>query len=206
MVAIVAPGAGPAMAMTLTEYAKRRRCSLKSVSLAASSGRLVASVGRSPSGRAVSILDPELADREWEVNTRRRADRPGPDVAIVDKLIAAAQDRPPTGPHPQPEIMDLRDPRAVPPYNTSRDLRAAADARNAILRADLAELELAEKRGRLVDAEQARADVFARISMAKTRLLGVPTLVAQDAPDLAQRIVPLIERRVREALEELSGA
>ncbi len=68
----------------------------------------------------------------------------------------------------------------------------------------MAELELAAQRGRLVDANEARSDVFARISMAKTRLLGVPTLVGQDAPDLAARVVPLVERRIRDALEELA--
>jgi hypothetical protein len=41
--------------------------------------------------------------------------------------------------------------------------------------------------------------------MAKTRLLGVPTLVAQDCPDIAARVVPLIDKRIRDALEELSG-
>ena len=149
-------------AMTLTAYAKRRGCSVKSVSLAASSGRLVESVGRDDRGRPV-ILDPDLADREWATNTR-----------------------------------------SVQAFNVSRDLRAAAEARRVAALADLAELELAAKRGKLVDADQARADVFARISMAKTRLLGVPTLVGQDAPDLAARFVPLVERRIREALEELS--
>lgn len=189
--------------LTLTAYAERRGCSVKSVSIAVRDRRLVESVGRNDRGQPV-ILDPELADREWTANTRRRADVPAREPASSERAAASQppQSEAAAAPAPRQREASLS---GVPAYNVSRDLRAAADARNAILRADLAELELAEKRGRLVDADRARADVFARISMAKTLLLSVPTLVAQDAPELAGRIVPLIERRIREALEELSA-
>jgi len=149
--------------MTLTEYAKRRGCSVKSVSIAASSGRLVESVGRDERGRPV-ILDPDLADREWATNTR-----------------------------------------SIQAFNVSRDLRAAAAARREAASADLAELELAARRGKLVDADQARADVLNRYSLVKTRLLAVPTALGQRLPDLAARVVPVVDELLRDALKELAA-
>jgi len=193
--------------VTLTEFAARRGVGKVAVSKAVAIGRLSASVGRDKFGRPF-IADPELADQEWVANTRQRADvktsgrpdvasaEPGPENTSAPTRISAQG---PTykGAHSLPA--------GVPTYNISQAVRAQAAARREAALADMAELELAAQRGRLVDAEQARADIFARISMAKTRLLGVPTLVAQDCPDIAARVVPLIEKRIRDALEELSS-
>lgn len=71
--------------------------------------------------------------------------------------------------------------------------------------ADLAELELAERRGSVVDADEARADVIAAYSLVKTRLLGVPSRLAQRVPDLAAKVVPVVDELIREALEELAA-
>ena len=54
--------------MTLTAYAERRGVSQPTVSRAVQSGRLSASVVRGPNGDPI-IVDPELADQEWEANT-----------------------------------------------------------------------------------------------------------------------------------------
>lgn len=192
--------------LTLTAYAKLRGVSVKSVSIAVRDRRLVASVGRDEQNRP-TIVDPELADREWEANTRRAAaPRAAPDLALAARLAAAAAARPAPEPTAQPQIIDLRDPRGlVPAFNVSRDLRAAAAARREAAAADLAELELAAKRGKLVDADQARADVVNRYSLVKTRLLAVPTALGQRLPDLAARVVPVVDELLREALKELSA-
>lgn len=149
--------------LTLTAYAARRGCSVKSVSLAASSGRLVASVGRDERGRPV-ILDPDLADLEWTANTRQ-----------------------------------------VQAFNVSRDLRAAAAARREAAQADLAELELAAKRGKLADVAELTGEFNAHITNAKARLLALPTHVGQELPDLAERVVPVVDRLIRAALQELAA-
>jgi phage terminase Nu1 subunit (DNA packaging protein) len=83
------------------------------------------------------------------------------------------------------------------PYEVSRARREAALA-------DLAEIELAQKRGQLVDNKEKDAEFIAHIALAKTRLLRVPSRLAQEMPDLADRVVPLAESLIREALEELS--
>lgn len=183
-------------------YARLRGCAVNAVQKAIRDGRLRESVVL-VDGTA-KIVDRELADREWDKNTRQRADarrptHPGP-VPAPGQAVTVVTIPPP----PDPSAGWIFVPAGVPAFNVSRDLRAAAAARREAAAADLAELELGERRGRLVDADRARADVFARISMAKARLLGVPALVGQDAPDVAARVVPLIERRIREAIEELS--
>lgn len=175
--------------LTLTAYAARRGVSTMSVSRAIASGRLVASVGRTERGRP-TILDPELADREWADHTRQRADQQEPDAPEVE--ISA----------PLPRAAGLPD--GIPPYKVSQAIRAAAAARRETSHANLAELEEAKQRGRLVDAKEAYADIEAHISMAKTRLMSLPSQLAQDMPDLADRVVPVAERRVREVLEELA--
>lgn len=216
------------MALTLTAYAARRGCSVKSVSRAIAAGRLVASVGRDDRGRP-TIADPELADREWDANTQRptswveqRVDRqgisqtPGESDGESDEDLKArvrrSLDDPELGrraaevvattvrAHP---VDDL--PPGIPPLNTSRAIRAHALARRDTAHADLAELELAAKRGRLVDADAARADVEQAYTLAKMRLLRVPSDLAQRLPHLAAEVVPVLEELQRQALEELAA-
>lgn len=198
--------------MTLTEFAARRGVGKVAVSKAVAIGRLSASVGRDKFGRPF-IADPDLADEEWVANTRQRSDRPVVERQSRGTPAWKSGDRNSSktvvsaGSIPAPDTKSPRDarlPAGVPNYNISQAVRAQAAARREAALADMAELELAAQRGRLVDADQARADIFALISMAKTRLLGVPTLVAQDCPDIAARVVPLIDKRIRDALEELA--
>jgi hypothetical protein len=177
--------------ITLSDYAKLRGVTPKAVSKAVAAGRLVASVGRSDRGQPV-ILDPAVADREWEANTRRRADYTPPGAITKPSDPASAREESATR-H-----------RDVAPYNVSREQRAAADARRATVMADMAELALEEKRGALVSADTARADVIAAYSLVKTRLLAVPSAVGQRLPDLALVVVPVVEELVREALAELA--
>jgi hypothetical protein len=215
--------------LTLTAYAKRRGVSVKSVSIAVRDRRLVDSVGRDARDQP-TILDPELADREWEANTRRRAERP----AVVESIagrIEPAQGRPcgAEGATPSPattrngaaapaitlsgcppEIRHTHEERvgaqpAVPDFNVSRDLRAAADARKAVAAAGIAEIELEAKRGSVVPVAEVRAEVIERYSLVKTRLLAVPSAVGQRMPDIAVRVVAVVDELVREALEELAA-
>lgn len=95
-------------------------------------------------------------------------------------------------------------PAGAADYHASRALREAAAARREIAQAELAELDLAERRRQIVDAEQARVDVINAFSNVKTRMLAVPSRVAQRFPDLASNVVPLVDELIREALAELS--
>ncbi len=191
--------------MTLTEYAKRRGCSKVAVSKAISGGRLTASVGRDEHGRPL-IVDADLADREWEERTRPRGDAapPAPRVPApsraAEPVPAHARDQVERASRAAPAPL----PAGVPLYNVSQAVRAAASARREAAAADIAELELASKRGQLIDAEEARADVLAAFSLVKTRLLAVPSRVAQRLPDLAATVEPVVDELIRDALEELA--
>ncbi len=155
--------------------------SAESVSKAITAGRLresVIFVGGKP-----KIADAELADREWTANTRPRVDRPATATATAE----------PT------------EQRQVPDYNVSRALREAAAARRESAMADIAELEAAQKKGELVPIAEARADVIERFTVVKTKILGVPTRIAQRLPHLASEVVPIVEELLRESLEELAA-
>lgn len=183
--------------ISLTAYAKRRGVSPVAVSKAVTTGRLTASVVRDERG-APKIADPDLADREWAANTRPRIDHPP----------APAAEGPPPAPRsrrqsrhavPMAAVAEDDDPARprVPDYNESRARREAALA-------DMAELEVAERRGALVPVDEARAEVRERYTRVRTRLLGVPSRVAQRLPHVAGEVVPFLDELLREALEELA--
>jgi hypothetical protein len=184
--------------LTLTDYGKRRGVSPVAVSKAVKNGRLSESVGRDERGRP-TIIDVEIADREWEANTKTRAGQPDPRPVPV--ATRASDDMPPERPPAKPSSL----PDGVAPMNVSQAVRAAASARREAAQAELAELELAERRGAVVPADEARDGVIAAYSMVKTRILGVPVAVGQRLPDLAGRVVPVVEELLRAALEELSA-
>lgn len=105
--------------------------------------------------------------------------------------------------HTQPRV-DQAAPRDPPEYLAHRTAREGASARLAAAQAELAEMHLRERKGELVDAEQARADVVNAFSLLKTKLLGIPTSVGQRLPELADQVVPVVDELIRDALLELS--
>lgn len=174
--------------MSLRSYAKRRGVSVEAVSKAITAGRLresVVTVDGKP-----KIANAELADREWEANTRPRIDQRTPaKKPAVDVVVSE----------------DETLPSDVPNYNVSRAVREAAAARRENALADMAELEAAEKKGELVPVAEARADMINTFTTVKTKILGVPTRVAQRFPQLGADVVPVIDALLREVLEELAG-
>jgi phage terminase Nu1 subunit (DNA packaging protein) len=83
------------------------------------------------------------------------------------------------------------------------DLKEAR-ARLETAKAQLAEMDLAERRGELVLAREVEARLVGVFSSCKTKLLGVPSRVRQQDPGLTKPQVELIEATIREALEELA--
>jgi phage terminase Nu1 subunit (DNA packaging protein) len=87
----------------------------------------------------------------------------------------------------------------------SRARREAAAARREGALADLAEMDVLERRGDLIPAADARAQVIDRYTVVKTKILGVPSRVAQRLPHVARADVAVIEDLLREALIELAS-
>lgn len=147
--------------MSLRGYAKRRGVSAEAVSKAITDGRLRDSVTRVRG--APKIADPELADREWDTNTRPRVGAEATPSPLLQARVRREQ--------------------------------AAADH---------AELELAQRRGELIPIADARRDVVEKFTIVKTRILAVPSRVAQRLPHVASFVLPVLDELLREALDELA--
>jgi phage terminase Nu1 subunit (DNA packaging protein) len=85
----------------------------------------------------------------------------------------------------------------VPPLRVS-------EARLMAAKAELAEIDVAERLGELIPVDKARADVDDLISTAKTKLLGVPNRLAQRDHTITRAQVDLVESLIREALSDLA--
>lgn len=123
-------------------------------------------------------------------------------VAMVSPHQSESWPRPTSGgavpshhsPKPPP-----REPGEAPPdFNTSR-------ARHEFEKANLAELERKQKEGMLLPTDQVEKVWAEAVTIAKTKLLAVPTRARQRIPHLTLEEVAIVEELVREALEELSG-
>jgi hypothetical protein len=85
----------------------------------------------------------------------------------------------------------------LPDYNVSR-------ARTEFEKANLLELDRKAKEGLLLPREQVERVWSNAVTVARTRLLGVPTRTRQRIPHLTTEEVAILEELIREALEELS--
>jgi hypothetical protein len=167
------------VAISLRKYAEHRGVSHTAVQRAIQSGRLRESL-EIVNGRP-QIRDVETADREWHANTRPTL----ANMATTTPPRATAQ--------PTDDGVCT-----VPDINESRARREAALA-------GLAELDLEERRGKLVPVDEARATVIDRFTAVRTRLLGLPSRCRQQLPNLTDVDVRMIDDLVREALEELAA-
>jgi hypothetical protein len=168
------------------------------VSLAVKAGRLVKSV-TFVNGQP-KIIDPDLADQEWERNT----DPMKRENAMGGHGKAAASVGVPDG---HPAIARVPLPQAPPsPEMDDNGVEAVGSAtqREKIAKANMAELNFAKAAGELVpvrDVERRLIDVF---TACKTRLLAIPSRARQQLPHLVTADVAVIEALVREACEDLA--
>jgi phage terminase Nu1 subunit (DNA packaging protein) len=91
---------------------------------------------------------------------------------------------------------------------SSKDASTAQAVRRKVLaEARLKELELAKVEGSLADVELIRRGLDGVIVHQRTILLGLPSQIGRDIdePKLRLRIVAVVDRRVREALEVLAN-
>lgn len=178
---------------TLTEYAKHRGTSKVAVHKAVKSGRLKASVTRDAHGTP-SITDFDLADREWSQNTRKKIDQPKSPARKKKQKRRKGTTRGSDEMGEEP-----------PDYETSRNWREAHAARREGALADMAEIEVSEKLDELVPEAEVRAYIDDKFAIIKTKLLGIPSRVAQQLPAAAEQVPLIVDRFIREALEELAA-
>jgi len=178
------------MARTLgvREYAKHREAqgltgtTHAAVRKAIEKGRLSRSVTKDAKGWP--RIDPVIADDEWEGSTDPAQQRPGP---AQRELFADARKK------------DVRDSEEGITYTRARAVREGLNAR-------IAELDLRERMGSLVDVAQVKAEAFDVGRKIREGLLGLP---ARLGPVVAGMNDPracesLLQREIDEVLRELT--
>ena len=85
----------------------------------------------------------------------------------------------------------------VPSFNESRAKREAMMAR-------LAEIDVEEREKLLVPSEEVKNAWIQLVTIAKTKVLGIPTKAKQRIPDLDKGAMTLLDEIVRETLEDLA--
>jgi hypothetical protein len=158
------------------------------------------SVVRTGDGR--ELVNSATMREEWDRNTQKRIGRgPKPPAGTTERTPKrpgelTPQERRDQQADPGRNLADTNE--AIPDYNESR-------ARTEHLKAELLELERKEKERILVKAEEVEAKWVEIITMARTKILGIPTKAKQRIPDLDTDAISLLDDIVRETLEDLTA-
>lgn len=165
--------------VTPSHYAKHRGVSPQAVFDAIDKGRLVESVERKPSGRY--LVDVDAADAEWAANTN----------AGTGSLAHASRQ-----PEPPPEL---------PSDDDAPMTYAEARAQHERFKARLAQLELEQREGTLVEAEGVKREAFRVARVVRDALLNLPDRVAGElAAETNQfKVHQRLTQELRRALEDL---
>jgi hypothetical protein len=150
--------------ISYSAYARHRGCAKSAVSKAVSEGRISTIDGK---------IDAKVADMQWSLNTRARADSKQADEPLD---LAGVSQR--EGEGVQPSAPDERDDAPAGKggrYMDSRAHREEFAAKNQ-------ELEYQIKAGKYVDAAELEAEIFKRERMVRDAMLG---MCSKAAPELA---------------------
>jgi hypothetical protein len=170
------------MKISANAYAKHRGVSLQAVLKAIREGRLPTSAVQRESGRW--DIDPEVADVEWQQNTDSGQGAP-----------AHAKNR-----QDQPEPTGDDEPEDGEPITY-----AQARAQHERFKARLAQLELEQREGKLVEADVVKREAFRTARLVRDALLNLPDRIAAELANetnqfkVHQRLVS----EIRRALEDL---
>ena len=104
--------------------------------------------------------------------------------------------RPVNPPKNEPRISRTQE--YIPDYDESR-------ARTEYLKAELLELDRQTKAGKLVPVEDVEAKWLEVVTLARSKMLGIPTKAKQRIPDLDSAAMACLDDIVRETLEDLAG-
>ena len=181
--------------LTIRGYARHRGVSHTAVRKALASGRITAS----PDG----TIDPEAADRHWASATDPSKPRNSVTGVPRKRRAPGAPSDPLGAPGLEDGLVppDGGAPRLVSSYAASRAAREAYLAR-------LAKLEFEERSGKLVDADEVRAQIFGLGRRLRDTLMGLPDRLAPVLAGQADQAVihQLLTQELMTSLAELSAA
>ena len=157
------------------EYARHRHCSREAVRNAVASGRIT-TFGPD------KLIDPELADAQWQRNTRVRVRS-----ASADKTIPAAN---------------------VPPVGAVSVSYDEARRRRELAEASIAEMKQEELQGDLIRINAVRSHLAVRITAMRNAFLMIPLRLAPViAAETDQATIhAMLETEIVRAIALLSGA
>ena len=160
--------------MTQAAYARHRKCSKVAVGKAVKAGRISMVNG---------LIDPMVADIQWQANSRARASQSGGDQLPLE-----------AGSTPD-------EPAKVDDYMFNRNRREAAEAERA-------ELSLAEDKGQLIRVDAVKAAVASVFSAARDALLQIPARLGPQlaAESDASKAQTMLHSEIHQALQLLAGA
>lgn len=163
------------------------------------------SVVRTGDGR--ELVNSSTMREEWQRNTQKRIGRgPKPPAGTQEftplrageveaRLGRRAPSTTPSTPSTDDRLGQTSE--AIPDYDVSR-------ARTEHLKAELLELDRQQKEKILVKAEEIETKWVEIVTLARTKLLGIPTKAKQRIPDLDTDAIGILDDIVRETLEDLS--
>lgn len=181
--------------LSIRGYARHRGVSHTAARKALATGRITAGED--------GMIDPAVADAQWARSTD--LSKPRNSVLGVPKKRRAAGARTDplgSGAAEAPNGPPTGDPaRLVASYAGSRAVREGYNAR-------IAKLEFEERSGKLVDADQVRAQIFALGRRTRDSLLGVPDRLAPILAGLTDptAIHRLLTEEISRGLAELTSA
>lgn len=163
---------------TPTDYAKRRGCTPQAVFDAIKKGRLVKSIEPTPAGRY--LVDVDLADAEWSANTD-------------------------TGTGSAAHVKNRPKVEALPAEPGDQITYAEARTQHERFKARLAELEMEQREGKLVEADVVRKEAFKAARQVRDALLNLPDRVAGElaAESNQFKVHQRLTLEIRRALEDL---
>lgn len=160
------------------------------------------SVVRTGDGR--ELVNSETMRDEWARNTQKRIGRgPKPSAGIVERTPKRPGELSPAERRAEAQLSAssaqniAHTVENIPDYDLSR-------ARTEHLKAELLELERKQKEQILVKADEIEAKWVEIITMARTKIMGIPTKAKQRIPDLDTDALGLLDDIVRETLEDLA--
>jgi hypothetical protein len=180
--------------MTQAEYARHRGCSKVAVGKAVKAGRISLVNGQ---------IDPDVADIQWQRNTRARVSRgKGTHTSAATQVPGAGESGPALFPDtPDDAASGDGSGASSDGYAASRNRREAADA-------EMAELKLAEAQNSLIRVDAVKSALGSVFSTTRDALLQIPArlsplLAAESDPATVQT---MLYAELHQALQHLAGA
>ena len=165
------------------EAARQMGVSVQAVYKAIREGRLTAIEDND----GKTVINGDTLVEEWNKKTEFRRVRTSLSENNNDKKLVV-----------MPSVRKSKTKEAIPDYEESK-------ARTEHLKAELLELDRQAKEKVLVPAAEVELRWVEIVTIARTKLLGLPSKAKQRIPDLDSNAMACLDDIVREALEELSG-